>query len=163
MKSRKNHFIHRPESRHRAINHKRATDKPTEQPSPNRRDVKTVPAIFHLTNQLRQKFKLALKVSVGDKTGLTDFVISRRATGRATDEPTDQPSQNRRESPHPAFLHPCDAYASTGDTPRETPGIETSRKRFTCVIAYPFVRRDSRTSVTLCALRLPNCTSTSLQ
>ena len=55
---------------------------------------------------------------------------------------------------------------------------ETLRKRFTCVIAYPFVRRDSRTSVAdyaslrlcrptasirLCTPRLPNCTSTSLQ
>ena len=28
---------------------------------------------------------------------------------------------NRLESPHPAFLHPCDAYASTGDTPRAPP------------------------------------------
>ena len=42
-------------------------------------------------------------------------------------------------------------------------GNETLRKRFTCVIAYPFVRRDSRTSVALCTPRLPNCTSTSLQ
>ena len=58
--------------------------------------IKTIPTLYHLTNQPRQKFKLALKVSVGDKTGLTDFVISRRATGRATDEPTDQPSPNRR-------------------------------------------------------------------
>ena len=37
MKSRKNHFIHRPESRHRAIKRGRATDEPTDQPS-NRRD-----------------------------------------------------------------------------------------------------------------------------
>ena len=42
-------------------------------------------------------------------------------------------------------------------------GNETLRKRFICIIAYPFVRRDSRTSVALCAPRLPNCTSTSLQ
>ena len=57
-------------------------------------------------------------------------------------------------------------------------GNETLRKRFTCVIAYPFVRRDSRTSVAdyaslrlcrpaasirLCTPRIPNCTSTSLQ
>ena len=33
VKSRQNHFIHRPESRHRAIKRKRATDEPTEQPS----------------------------------------------------------------------------------------------------------------------------------
>ena len=37
MKSRKNYFIHRPESRHRAIKRGRATDEPTDQPS-NRRD-----------------------------------------------------------------------------------------------------------------------------
>ena len=42
-------------------------------------------------------------------------------------------------------------------------GNETLRRRFICIIAYPFVRRDSRTSVALCAPRLPNCTSTSLQ
>ena len=45
-------------------------------------------------------------------------------------------------------------------------GIVVTRlyeKRFTCVVAYPFVRRDSRTSVALCTPRLPNCTSTSLQ
>ena len=40
---------------------------------------------------------------------------------------------------------------------------ETLRGRFTCVIAYPFVRRDSHTSVTLCTPHHPNCTSTSLQ
>ena len=51
-------------------------------------DIKTIPALYHLTNQPRQKFKLALKVGTGDKTGLTGFVISRRATGCATDEPT---------------------------------------------------------------------------
>ena len=38
VKSRKNHFIHRPESRHRAIKRKRATDEPTDQPTPKRRD-----------------------------------------------------------------------------------------------------------------------------
>ena len=40
---------------------------------------------------------------------------------------------------------------------------ETLRKRFTCVVAYPFVRRDSRTSVAFSTPRLPNCMSTSLQ
>jgi hypothetical protein len=40
---------------------------------------------------------------------------------------------------------------------------ETSRERFTCVVAYSFVWRDSRTSVALCTPRLPNCMSTSLQ
>ena len=28
----------------------RATDEPTDQPSQNRRDIKTIPALFHLTN-----------------------------------------------------------------------------------------------------------------
>ena len=42
-------------------------------------------------------------------------------------------------------------------------GNEALRKRFTCVVAYPFVRRDSRTSVALCTPRLPNCMPTSLQ
>ena len=51
-------------------------------------DTAPKPSLHYLTNQPRQKFKLALKVSVGDKTGLTDFVISRHATG-TTDEPTD--------------------------------------------------------------------------
>ena len=55
---------------------------------------------------------------------------------------------------------------------------ETLRRRFICIIAYPFVRRDSRTSVAdyaslrlcrptasirLCTPRLPNCMLTSLQ
>ena len=39
VKSRKNHIIHRPESRHRAIKRKRATDEPTDQPSHNRRGI----------------------------------------------------------------------------------------------------------------------------
>ena len=52
-------------------------------------DVKTIPAL-HITNQPRQKFKLAL-------SAFSAKTISRPATGRATDEPTDQPSQNRRE------------------------------------------------------------------
>ena len=57
-------------------------------------------------------------------------------------------------------------------------GNETLRRRFICIIAYPFVRRDSRTSVAdyaslrlcrptasirLCTPRLPNCMLTSLQ
>jgi len=42
-------------------------------------------------------------------------------------------------------------------------GNEALRKRFTCVVAYPFVRRDSRTSVALCTPHLPNCMPTSLQ
>ena len=57
-------------------------------------------------------------------------------------------------------------------------GNETLRRRFICIIAYPFVRRDSRTSVAdyaslrlcrptasirLCTPRLPNCMPTSLQ
>ena len=40
---------------------------------------------------------------------------------------------------------------------------ETSRERFTCVVAYSFVWRDSRTSVTLCTPHRPNCMLTSLQ
>ena len=40
---------------------------------------------------------------------------------------------------------------------------ETLRKRFTCVIAYPFVRRDSRTSVALCTACRPNRMSISLR
>ena len=63
----------------------RATDEPTDQPS-NRRDNPTTlsppagsrPSVV----QLRQKFKLAPKVSAGDKIGQTGFVISRPATGR---------------------------------------------------------------------------------
>ena len=40
---------------------------------------------------------------------------------------------------------------------------ETSRERFTYVVAYSFVWRDSRTSVTLCTPHHPNCMLTSLQ
>ena len=40
---------------------------------------------------------------------------------------------------------------------------ETLRRRFTCVVAYSFVWRDSRTSVTLCTPHRPNCMLTSLQ
>ena len=54
VKSRKNHFIHRPESRHRAIKRKRATGEPTDQTSPNRRAIKTI-SPSPLTNQPRQK------------------------------------------------------------------------------------------------------------
>ena len=50
VKSRKNHFIHRPESRHRAIKRKRATAEPTDQP-PNLLDIKTIPVLFHITDQ----------------------------------------------------------------------------------------------------------------
>ena len=49
-------------------------------------DIKTIPAHFHLTNQPRQKFKLAPKVSAGDKIGQTGFVTRKpRSADRQPD------------------------------------------------------------------------------
>ena len=54
-------------------------------------DIKTIPAFFiSPTNAAKvQTGTESRTLSASDKTGLTDFVISRPATGRATDEPTD--------------------------------------------------------------------------
>ena len=46
---------------------------------------------------------------------------------------------------------------------RRGPSHPQALPRFTCIIAYPFVWRDSRTSVTLCTPHRPNCMLTSLQ
>ena len=58
----------------------------------------------------------------------------KRVTDTDSTAPQHQPPCNRTPEPtnrridhhqtavsHPTFLHPCDAYASTGDTPRENP------------------------------------------
>ena len=71
--------------------------------------IKTIPARFHLTNQPRQKFKLALKVSVGDKTGLTDFVISRRATGRLSRR-TDGSTVTKPPKLHQGLKRTCNTF-----------------------------------------------------
>ena len=87
VKSRKNHFIHRPESRHRAIKRNRATDEPTGQSSQNRRAIKTIPALSYLTNQPQQKFKLALMV--------------RHSVPKAINRHVSDEHHHRTDQPHP--------------------------------------------------------------